>query len=324
VNETPLTQHRPDHVRAVRSVRSRPVAPASATDPAPPTTNGPAAPRTLARGRRRRPILTLSGFVGLTILGLIVLAAVCGPLIWPHDPLEQAAQRRLQNPSIAHPLGTDQFGRDVLARVLAGARWSLSGALIVCGGTSLLGFAIGAVAASGSRLTDTLLGRTIDALMAIPTLVTALATVTVLGASFPSLLVAMIFTSWPWYARTYRGIILKERSAGYVEGARTIGAGHGRVLLRHMLPNVSGPAIVIATANFGSIILTLATLSFLGLGMQPPTPEWGMMINEARLFFQRLPWQMIGPGLGIALTVLAVNLSGDALRDALDPRSRPR
>jgi peptide/nickel transport system permease protein len=254
----------------------------------------------------------------------VVLAALVGPIVWPRDPLAQAVEARLQSPSIAYPLGTDQFGRDILARVLAGARWSLAGALIVCSGTSLLGFTIGAVAASGTRLTDTLLGRLLDALMAVPALVTALAAVTVLGPSFPSLLGAMIFTSWPWYAWTYRGIILKERAAGYVEGARALGAGRGRILLRHMLPNVVGPVVVIATASFGSIILNLAALSFLGLGMQPPTPEWGMMINEARLFFQRLPWQMVAPGLCIALTELAVNLSGDALRDALDPRSRPR
>ena len=275
-------------------------------------------------GRRPRHRLSASGAIGLTLLALVSLATLAGPAVWPLDPLEQVIEVRLQNPSMLHPLGTDQFGRDILARVLAGARWSLAGALVVCTGTSLLGFGIGALAASGTRMTDTLLGRTIDALMAVPSLVTALAAVTVLGPSFPSLLGAMVFTSWPWYARTYRGIVLKERAAGYVEGARALGAGQSRLLLRHMLPNVVGPAIVIATANFGSIILNLAALSFLGLGMQPPTPEWGMMINEARLFFQRLPWQMVAPGLCIALTVLAVNLSGDALRDALDPRSQPR
>jgi ABC-type dipeptide/oligopeptide/nickel transport system permease subunit len=286
----------------------------------------PSLPRSGRRtqGRRRRLALTRSGAAGLTILALVVLAALVGPIVWPRDPLAQAVEARLQSPSIAYPLGTDQFGRDILARVLAGARWSLAGALIVCSGTSLLGFTIGAVAASGTRLTDTLLGRLLDALMAVPALVTALAAVTVLGPSFPSLLGAMIFTSWPWYAWTYRGILLKERAAGYVEGARALGAGRGRILLRHMLPNVVGPVVVIATASFGSIILNLAALSFLGLGRQPPTPEWGMMINEARLFFQRLPWQMVAPGLCITLTVLAVNLSGDALRDALDPRSRPR
>lgn len=243
-----------------------------------------------------------------------------GPLLWPIDPFDQVVQIRLQDPSWSHPLGTDQFGRDIFARVLMGARWSLTGALVVCTGTSLLGFTLGAIAASGTHLTDTILGRTIDALMALPSLVTALATVSVLGPSFPSLVAAMIFTSWPWYARTYRALIIRERAALYVEGARALGANHPRVVVRHMLPNVVGPAVVIATANFGAIILNLAALSFLGLGMQPPTPEWGMMINEARPFFQRLPWQMVGPGLCIALTVLAVNLSGDALRDYLDPR----
>jgi len=283
-----------------------------------------AAPAQTGRSRRPRRALSLTGGLAVSLLGLIVLAALIGPALWRLDPLDQVVESRLQNPSLGHPLGTDQYGRDIFARVLAGAQWSLAGALIVCSGTSLLGFGIGALAASGARVTDTLLGRAIDALMALPSLVTALAAVSVLGPSFPSLLIAMIFTSWPWYARTYRALILRERAAQYVEGARAVGASYGRVVLLHMLPNVIGPAIVIATANFGSIILNLAALSFLGLGMQPPTPEWGMMINEARPFFQRLPWQMIGPGLCIALTVLAVNLSGDALRDLLDPRAQTR
>jgi peptide/nickel transport system permease protein len=171
---------------------------------------------------------------------------------------------------------------------------------------------------------DTMLGRLIEALMALPGLVTALAFTAVLGPSFRNLLVALVVTNWPWYARAYRSILLKERAAPYVEGALALGAGRGRVLLRHVLPNVIGPAVVLATSNLGSVILSLAALSFLGLGIQPPTPEWGMMINDARPYFQRLPWQMIAPGLCIVLTVLAVNLSGDALRDALDPRTRGR
>lgn len=283
-----------------------------------------AAPGTAARRRARRRVLSPTGLLALAMLAAVAAAALIGPSLWPWDPLEQQIEARLQNPSATHPFGTDQYGRDILARLLMGSRWSLVGALVVCSGTSLLGFAIGALAASGTRLTDTLLGRLIDALMALPALVAALAAVAVIGPSFGSLLGAMIFTSWPWYARTYRSLILRERAAPYVEGAYALGAGRTRALLRHMLPNVIGPAIVIATANFGGIILNLAALSFLGLGMQPPTPEWGMMINEARPFFQRLPWQMIAPGLCIAVTVLAVNLSGDALRDLLDPRTRTR
>jgi peptide/nickel transport system permease protein len=228
----------------------------------------------------------------------------------------------LQDPSLAHPLGTDEFGRDIFARLLLGARWSLAGAAIICFGTSILGFFIAALAVSGGGKTDSVVGRVIEAMMALPGLVTALAFASILGASFVNLLVALIVTSWPWYARTYRALLIKERTALYVESAVAAGASHWRVLLRHVLPNIIGPAAVLATANFGAVILNLAGLSFLGLGMQPPTPEWGQMINEAARYFQDYPWQMIAPGLCIAATVLAINLLGDGLRDVADPRTR--
>ncbi len=203
-----------------------------------------------------------------------------------------------------------------------GARWSLAGAAVICGGTSVLGFLIAALAVSAGRKTDAVVGRVIEAMMALPGLVTALAFAAILGASFINLLFALIITSWPWYARTYRALLLKERSALYVESAVAAGAGYWRVLLQHVFPNIVGPAAVLATANFGAVILNLAGLSFLGLGMQPPTPEWGEMINEAARYFQDYPWQMIAPGLCIAATVLAINLLGDGLRDVADPRTR--
>jgi peptide/nickel transport system permease protein len=274
------------------------------------------------RSVRRR--VGVTGAAGAFTLLLIVAAAVVGPGLWRRDPLAQHIDARLHNPSRAYPLGTDQFGRDLLARLLTGARWSLAGAVVVCAGVSLIGFAVGALAASGSRLTDTVLGRLIEALMALPGLVTALAFTAVLGPSFRNLLVALIVTNWPWYARTYRAILLRERAAPYVEGAVALGATRLRVVARHIFPNVVGPAVVLATSNLGGVILGLAALSFLGLGIQPPTPEWGMMINDARPYFQRAPWQMLAPGLCIVVTVLAVNLTGDALRDALDPRGGGR
>jgi peptide/nickel transport system permease protein len=250
------------------------------------------------------------------------VVALVGPQVWTWTAFDQHMDALLQDPSLAHPLGTDEFGRDILARLLLGARWSLAGAAVICAGTSLLGFAIAALAVSGSRKTDAIVGRVIEAMMSLPGLVTALAFASILGASFGNLLLALVVTSWPWYARTYRTLLLKERSALYVESAVAAGAGRWRVLLRHTLPNIVGPAVVLATANFGSVILNLAGLSFLGLGMQPPTPEWGEMINEAARYFQDEPWQMIAPGVCIALTVLAVNLLGDALRDVADPRTR--
>lgn len=280
-------------------------------------------PRTGVFESRRRVgrRVSLSGYVALAVLAAIILLAVLGPRLSPYDPIGQNTRVLLRNPTLAHPLGTDRFGRDILARLLDGGRRTLSGALTVCIGVSLIGFLMGALAASGSRLWDNLIGRLIEALMALPGIVTALAFTAVLGPSFRNLLFALTVTSWPWYARTYRAIIMRERAAPYVEGARALGASNGRILLQHVLPNVIGPSVVLATANLGAVMLGLASLSFLGLGIQPPTAEWGQMINDALPYFQRFPWQMIAPGLCIAVSVLCINLVGDALRDALDPRS---
>jgi ABC-type dipeptide/oligopeptide/nickel transport system permease subunit len=272
--------------------------------------------------RSRWHRLGWTGFQALGFLLLLVVVAMAGPSLWRWGALDQHMDALLQNPSLAHPLGTDEFGRDIVARLLLGARWSLAGAATICLGTSLLGFFVAALAVSGGRKTDAVVGRIIEAMMALPGLVTALAFASILGASFVNLLFALIVTSWPWYARTYRALLLKERSALYVESAIAAGATQWRVLLRHVLPNIVGPAAVLATANFGAVILNLAGLSFLGLGMQPPTPEWGQMINEAARYFQDYPWQMIAPGLCIAATVLAINLLGDGLRDVADPRTR--
>jgi ABC-type dipeptide/oligopeptide/nickel transport system permease subunit len=275
---------------------------------------------------RRRPSrwrkLGWTGTAALVFLPLLVVVAIAGPELWRWTAFDQHMDALLQEPSLAHPVGTDEFGRDILARLLLGARWSLAGAALICAGTSLLGFAIAALATGSGRKTDAILGRVIEAMMALPGLVTALAFAAILGASFGNLLLALIITSWPWYARTYRALLLKERSALYIESAIAAGAGRWRVLMHHTLPNIIGPAAVLATANFGSVILNLAGLSFLGLGMQPPTPEWGEMINEAARYFQDYPWQMVAPGLCIAATVLAVNLLGDGLRDVADPRTR--
>jgi ABC-type dipeptide/oligopeptide/nickel transport system permease subunit len=282
--------------------------------PAIPTVAAPA-PRSRWRNVSR------SGTIAVVILGVIVGMAVIGPSLWRHDPLAQDITVRLASPSAAHPLGTDRFGRDTLARLLAGARWSLAGATVVCLGTSAVGFLIGALAAMSNRVVDGIIGRLIESLLAMPGLVMALALTAVLGPSFKDLLFALIVTSWPGYARIYRALILKECATGYIESAQAIGATKPYIVRRHILPNAIGPAAVLATANFGSVILGLASLSFLGLGMQPPTPEWGVMVNEARAYFQTHPWQMVAPGLCIALTVLAVNLTGDALRDMFDPRT---
>lgn len=273
------------------------------------------------RARRRKGrLLAVPGLIALALLAALLFAAILGPPLWGRDPLAQDIAVRLQPPSLAHPFGTDRYGRDTFARLLTGARWSLAGAAIVCFGTGLFGFLVGAVAALSNRLVDTVLCRLIEALMALPSIVMALALTTVLPTSFGTLLFALVVTGWPRYARLYRALLLQERGAGYVESAVAVGAGSRLILFRHLLPNVAGPALVLATGNFGGVILSLASLSFLGFGVQSPTPEWGVMINEARAYFQTQPWQMVAPGLGIALTVLAINVLGDALRDRLDPR----
>jgi peptide/nickel transport system permease protein len=254
-------------------------------------------------------------------IATLALLATLGPVIWGQDALSHDVTARLQGPSLAHPAGTDGYGRDLLARLLLGARWTVLGATLVSVAISVIGLFVAAMA-TGHRLLDLTLGRLIDALLAVPGLVTALALTSILGPSFRNLLLALTVTGWPWYARVYRGVLLRELSSGYVESAIVAGMSRRRLLARHVLPNMIGPIIVMASANLGAIMLNLAALSFLGLGVQPPIPEWGAMINESRIYLQQRPWQVLAPGLCITLAVLTVNLTGDALRDAFDPRLR--
>ncbi|NJM08601.1 ABC transporter permease [Candidatus Gracilibacteria bacterium] len=256
--------------------------------------------------------LSLTGRVALAGLLTIVLATLLGPLLWPQDPLAQNIVARLAGPSLAHPLGTDQFGRDVLARLLLGGRWSLLGAGIVCLGTTMIGFTLGVLAAAGPRWLDRTISTITTTFQAVPGVLLALALTALLGASFVNLLVALILTNWTWYARMYRAQVAQALAAPYIEGARAVGVGPWRMLARHIGPHILGPALVVATINVGAVILNLSALSFIGLGLPPPTPEWGTMISEARTYFQRAPLLMLAPGLAIASTVLCVNLLGNA------------
>lgn len=265
-----------------------------------------------------------SSIVLMGMVGLIGVAILIGPYLWAASPTDQNAAMRLQGPSLEHPLGTDQYGRDTAARILLGGRWTLLGAGFVTLGVTVIGLAVAALATSGFRWVDRILGRLVDSFLAIPNLVIALAVAAVLGPSFTNLIIALVVAGWPWYARAYRAAMLRERASGYVEGAEAIGASRTRIAFRHVGPNVFGQVLVLATTNLGFVILNLAALSFIGLGVQPPTPEWGSMINEARPFFQTHPGQMLVPGICIVLTVVLINLSGDALRDHLDPRLRGR
>lgn len=267
--------------------------------------------------RHRFGIVPAVAGVGAVLIALFV---TLGPVAWNHDPNRTDLRGRLAAPSRAHPLGTDEFGRDLLARVLHGGRRSLGGAAAVVAGATALGMVVGVAAGARGRALDAVLARTIDALLAIPPLVVALAIVGILGKSFGNLLLALVLTGWPWYARVYRSFVLRERNAEYVTAAVALGCSRTRIVWRHIGPNIVGPALVLSSVNLGNAVLGLASLSFLGLGVQPPHAEWGAMVSEARGRFDSYPWLMVAPGLAIGVTVVIANLLGDAIRDAVDPR----
>lgn len=287
-----------------------------------PTPHPLAPSRANARRRSVLGALGLSGTLALVALVLATAASLLGPLAWTADPNRTQLTRKFAPPSTEAPLGRDELGRDLLARLLHGGRLSLPAALLVVVGTSGIGLLVGSAAGALGGRTDAALSRLVDGLLALPSLVVALAIVGVLGKSFVNLLLALTLAGWPWYARAYRGLVVREREQTYVLAARSIGADTGRIVARHILPNVAGPTLVLATVNLGNAILGLTALSFLGLGVQAPQAEWGAMINSARGFFDTHPWVMVAPGLAISGAVLAVNVLGDSLRDALDPRWR--
>lgn len=258
--------------------------------------------------------------VGLALVTLLCLAALFAPLLAPHDPTAVDATQRLAPSSWAHPLGTDQLGRDTLSRLLFGARWSLGTAALATLIVMAIGIVVGMVAGYyGGRL-DAILMRVVDVLLAFPSLVLYLAIVGTLGPGFENLFLAMVSIGWVAYARVVRGLVLSVKERGYVRASRALGAGDGRLMIHHILPNVVPPVVVLASLQTGTLILALAALGFFGLGVQPPTPEWGSMINQSRLFLQSSPALMAWPGLAISLSVMGFNLLGDGLRDVLDPR----
>ncbi|MGI9076795.1 MAG: nickel transporter permease [Gemmatimonadaceae bacterium] len=267
---------------------------------------------------RRRSIL-----IGLGIVALFILAAVAAPLLTPHDPAAIDAARRLEGSSFQHPLGTDNLGRDLLSRLLYGSRWSLGTVAVATALIMSIGVTVGVVAGFFGGIIDKLLMRVVDVLLAVPSLLLALAIAGTLGPGSRNVMAAMVFVWWASYARVVRGLVLALRERRFIEAARSLGASERYMVLRHILPNVISPVIVLATVEMGELILALSGLSFLGLGAQPPTPEWGSMLNDGRPFFLTAPQLMIYPGLAISLLVIGFNVLGDGLRDELDPRLRP-
>ena len=259
---------------------------------------------------------------GLVILLLLSLVALNAPRLAPYDPVKVQARRALQPPNAAFLLGTDQYGRDVLSRTIYGTRISLLVGCISVSIAAVCGLLIGLVAGYYGGLADTILMRLMDIMLAFPGILLALAIVSMLGPSLTNLMIAVGISAIPAYSRLVRGTVLSAKQQLYVEAARVVGCGSGTILFRHILPNVAAPLIVLCTLGMGTAILAAAALSFLGLGSQPPTPEWGRMLSEGRAYLREHWWISTAPGVAILLTVLAMNLLGDGLRDALDPRLR--
>ena len=275
----------------------------------------------IVAGTLRRNPLTL---LGALIVCFLAALAVVGPVVTPYDPAAQNLANRLRPPSLAHPLGTDRFGRDLLTRIVYGARFSLGIGVAVTAIRVVVGTAIGLISGYAGGWVDEALMRLVDIQLAFPGLVLALVVAGVLGPSLRNLLIALAVVGWSTYARVVRGSVLSIKERRYVDAARLIGTPRRRLFRRHLLPNVISPVVVIATLNLGTVVLATAGLSFIGLGAQPPTPEWGTMLAGGRQHMRQAWWIVNAPGGAIMLTVLGFNLLGDGLRDMLDPRQQTR
>ena len=257
--------------------------------------------------------------LGLAIVVLAAVAAIGAPVFAPYDPSELDLQKRLLPLSSQHPLGTDHLGRDELSRLLYGARATLGLAAISLAIIMSIAMTVGAVAGFYGGKIDTWLMAVVDLLLAFPSLVLGVAVAGILGPSLINVMIAVSVVWWAGYARVIRGMVLSARQRDYVEAARAIGASDARIVVYHIARNILGPFVVLATLDMGWIILGMAGLSFLGLGAQPPTPEWGAMLNDPRSYMQTAPRLLLVPGAAIFVLVLGFNLLGDGLRDLLDP-----
>jgi peptide/nickel transport system permease protein len=260
--------------------------------------------------------------VGLWVVLLIVIIAIFAPWIAPHSSIKPDFVNLLQPPRSGHLMGTDDLGRDVLSRVIFGTRVSLLAGVISVGIAVAIGLPLGLVSGFYRGRLDDVLMRLTDALLSFPFIILALALVAVLGAGLERAMIAIGIVFMPAFIRLARGQVLSEREQNYVEAARALGAGDGRIIRKHILPNILSPVLVQASLSTAVAITAEATLSFLGLGTQPPTPSWGAMLNFAQPYLSTAPWTAIYPGLAIFITVLSLNLLGDGLREALDPRLR--
>jgi peptide/nickel transport system permease protein len=259
--------------------------------------------------------------LGLIIIIVWVSVAILAPVIAPMDPLAQNVMERLQTPSDKHPFGTDELGRDIYSRILYGGRITMPAGVMVIVIGCTLGLLVGAVAGFVGGVWDEAIMRLSELFMAFPTIILALAITAALGPDLRNAVLALVIVWWPGYARLIRGLVMEVKTREFVEGARCIGASSPYILFRTILPNCISSAIVLATLDIGNAILTFAGLSFLGLGPDPTSPEWGRMVSVGIDFFDQW-WMWLFPGFAIAILVLAFNFIGDGLRDILDPRMR--
>jgi len=267
-----------------------------------------------------------SGLVlfGAAIIVIMVLLAVFAGVVAPYDPTEMKVADALKRPSLAHPFGTDRFGRDVLSRTIYGSRIALGVAISSIGIALVAGAILGLAGGYVGGATDLVIGRAMDVLFSFPTLILAIGIAAMLGPGLDNAALAIAVVYAPLFSRVVRGPVIAERAKEYTVAALGLGAGTFRVVLRHILPNVLAPLIVQTSVSLAYAILTEAALSYLGLGTQPPAPSWGTMLNEGRTYLETAPWMSVFPGLAIMLAVLGFNLLGDGLRSALDPQLRGR
>ena len=275
--------------------------------------------RSLWETLKRKPL----GAASAALIAVIVLTAIFADVLAPYDPLSPQPEIRLSAPSRAHPFGTDDIGRDVLSRVIYGARISLWVGLLAVGIGTVCGMVIGLACGYWEGRLDLVLQRVMDAVQAIPGLMLALAIVSVLKPNTTNAMLAIAIVIIPGNSRIVRGAVLAAKQNRYVEAAQALGCQQPRIVLSHILPNVTAPILIVASIWLGNAILIEASLSFLGLGTQPPTPSWGLMLSSTgRAFMEQAPWLAVFPGLAISLAVLGFNLFGDTLRDAWDPKLR--
>jgi len=279
----------------------------------------PSSVQRLLRVAKQRPL----GTVAFLVILFLILMAIFAPILAPYDPYQLQEGQRLKPPGGAFPMGTDYIGRDVLSRIIWGSRISLYVGFLAVGLGTTIGTLMGLVSGFFGGKTDLIIQRVVDSLMAFPGLIFVMAIVAALGASTTNAMIAITFLIAPSNSRIVRGAVMTVKQNQYIDAARAIGCGQTRILLRHVLPNVFAPVMILASVGLGNAILTEASLSFLGLGTPPPTPSWGADLSgPGRQFMELAPWTAIFPGVAISVAVFAFNLFGDALRDALDPRLR--